>query len=127
MPFITSLTHGNYTNGNGAVAWEYNVPAGHNPAHPSQTLPPSFYKSAKPAWWGSLPWPAIGPDVTGGTGPGGHTSLKASNPAMACYVGGTKDANGYLVFDPSTCYAGSSGGGGGGTPAPPSSLGAVVH
>jgi hypothetical protein len=29
----------------------------------SHTLPASLYLSAKPSWWGSLPWPAIGPDV----------------------------------------------------------------
>jgi hypothetical protein len=31
-------------------------------------LPPSFYLPASPApsWFGSTPWPAIGPDVTGG-------------------------------------------------------------
>ena len=27
------------------------------------TLPASLYLSAKPPWWGNLPWPAIGPDV----------------------------------------------------------------
>jgi hypothetical protein len=29
-------------------------------------LPASFYSSSKPTWFGSVPWPAIGPDVTGG-------------------------------------------------------------
>jgi hypothetical protein len=29
-------------------------------------LPASFYLSSKPAWFGSTPFPAIGPDVTGG-------------------------------------------------------------
>jgi len=28
------------------------------------TLPASLYLSSKPSWWGDLPWPAIGPDVT---------------------------------------------------------------
>src|SRR3989442_10415228 len=32
----------------------------------SQVLPPSFYLSGKPSWWGTMPWPAIGPDVAGG-------------------------------------------------------------
>lgn len=36
----------------------------------SHTLPPSFYLTAKPAWfvtpWGTPPWPPIGSDVTGG-------------------------------------------------------------
>jgi hypothetical protein len=30
-------------------------------------LPASFYLLSKPAWFGSAPWPAIGPDVSGGT------------------------------------------------------------
>ena len=29
-------------------------------------MPPSFYLSSQPSWWGSTPWPAIGPDVSGG-------------------------------------------------------------
>lgn len=29
-------------------------------------MPASFYLSSQPAWWGSTPWPAIGPEVTGG-------------------------------------------------------------
>ncbi len=34
---------------------------------PSTTLPASFYLSGRPSWWSSdIPFPAIGPDVTGG-------------------------------------------------------------
>lgn len=29
-------------------------------------MPASFFLSSKPAWWGNLPWPAIGPDVVNG-------------------------------------------------------------
>lgn len=29
-------------------------------------LPASFLYSSKPAWFGSIPWPAIGPDLSGG-------------------------------------------------------------
>ena len=29
------------------------------------TLPASLYLTAKPSWWGSQPWPPIGPDVPG--------------------------------------------------------------
>jgi hypothetical protein len=118
MPFTSGLYHGNYTNSNGISAWEYNVTPGHNPTHPSQTLPASFYKSSKPLWWGSLPWPAIGPDVTGGTGPGGHASLTASNPAQLCYQG-SKDGSGYLIFDAGTCYPQQAGPG---NPNPPTNL-----
>jgi hypothetical protein len=79
-------------------------------------LPPSFYLSSKPAWFGSTPWPAIGPDVASGnigqcsgllnvsggfdglpvltTLQCGGTSTKTAawgghvnaNPAMSCYL-----------------------------------------
>ncbi len=44
----------------------------------------SMYLSAKPSWWGSTAWPAIGPDVTGGNVPstGGHVM---KNPAHTCW------------------------------------------
>lgn len=78
-------------------------------------LPASLYLSSQPSWWGSTPWPAIGPDVTTGNvgqcagtlNTSGHqsgmpatasgqcigTSLTTpaygghvnANPAMACY------------------------------------------
>lgn len=77
-------------------------------------LPASFYLTSKPSWFGSNPWPAIGPDVSGGdvgqcTGvlntPGEYAGLPATsgsqckgtslgtgwgghvnaNPAMACF------------------------------------------
>jgi hypothetical protein len=100
----TSLVFGNYRNADNNLTWERNVPSGYNPAHPSQTLPASFYLSSKPSWWGNLPWPAIGPDITGGTGPGGHASLTASNPAQACYNNTPKGSDGIALFNPSNCY-----------------------
>ena len=86
--------------------------------------PPSFYLSSKPSWWTStIPWPAIGSDVTGGTGPGGHASLTASNPAQNCYLnvmGGVEGgAGGPLSFNASTCYSSI-------TPAPPTDLTGTV-
>jgi hypothetical protein len=34
---------------------------------PSTTLPASFYLTSQPSWWpNSIPFPAVGPDVTGG-------------------------------------------------------------
>lgn len=124
--FPSTLVFGNYSNGNSTLTWERNVPSGHNPLHPSQALPASFYRSAKPAWWGNtVPWPAIGPDVTGGAGPGGHTySLAASNPAQACYNNSVKGSDGIALFDPTRCYAGVSSGP---PPAPPTNLNAIVQ
>jgi hypothetical protein len=71
----------------------------------SQTLPPSFYLSVRPSWWpASKPWPAIGPDVTGGnvSGLGGHAY---TTPAQDCYAASGTIAN----FNPTTCYPVASG------------------
>src|SRR2546430_580707 len=32
-----------------------------NPVPVDQILPASLYRSSKPSWWGTMPWPAIGP------------------------------------------------------------------
>jgi hypothetical protein len=92
----TDLLHGNYSNISGTTTWATGV---------TQTLPASFYLSSKPSWWGSMAYPATGPDVTGGTGPGGHSY---GNPAQACYfkvMGGSDGgAGGPLTFNASTCY-----------------------
>jgi len=77
----------------------------------SQTLPPSFYLSARPAWWstpwGTPAWPPIGPDVTGGniSGYAGHAH---KIPARLCFENSAIDsaygsAN-VLVFNASACY-----------------------
>jgi hypothetical protein len=115
--YATTFLHGNYDTPSGLINWDVNYTGSH-------TLPASFYKSSQPSWWGSLPWPSIGPDVTGGSGPGGHTSLSASNPAQACYNNTAKDSYGVLQFNPATCYGSS---GGGNAPAPPTGLAAVVQ
>jgi hypothetical protein len=93
----TDLLHGNVNlPGGGATAWAPGLP---------RALPPSLYLSGKPPWWGSQPFPAIGPDVTGGPRPGGHSY---SIPAQACYtrvMGGADGGPGSpLAFDRSRCY-----------------------
>jgi len=106
----TILRWGNYDTVNGAsrfVAAE--VPSGlaqySNPVPTNQTLPVSFYLSSKPAFFGAVPWPAIGPDVTGGTETGGHAFRI---PARRCYDN-TSKTNGILNFNAATCYGSSSG------------------
>jgi hypothetical protein len=149
----TSFRWGNYDTATGAARWCGNssepgwstickstseVPKGLNVyanAVPSSTsLPASFYLSSKPAWWPSgKPWPAVGPDVTGGNigycrsgkystlqalssaGCPGGTYQKAvaghaySNPAMDCYVNvmrGPTDGTGeVLTFNSEACYS----------------------
>ena len=93
---LGTFRHGNYSNIDKSIAWAPGKP---------HTLPPSLYLSAQPPWWGSLPFPATGPDVTGGSGPGGHSY---GNPAQACYLkimgGSDGGAGSPLPFGPDACY-----------------------
>lgn len=93
----TQLLHGNYDNLTKLTTWASGM---------NNILPASFYLSGKPAWWGTLPFPAIGPDIKGTTGPGNHSS---GNPAQNCYLkvmGGTDGGQGGpLSFNAGNCYA----------------------
>ena len=94
-PYNTLFLHGEYSNAGSTTIWASGV---------TQTLPASFYLSAVPAWWEGAHWPAIGPDVTGGSGPGGHAY---SIPAQNCYtnvMGGTDGSGSPLTFNAATCY-----------------------
>jgi hypothetical protein len=102
-----------------------------------QPMTASFAFSSKPSWWPSgKPWPAVGPDITGGNVgqctsgtyhyffatsssqcSGGSFSAGVdgahinSIPAMDCYLslGGPPDGSGSaLSFNASKCYAGGS-------------------
>jgi hypothetical protein len=100
----TDFLDGNLNNIDGSIVWATGV------AHP---LPASCFLPAKPAWWRisprsssqSFPFPSIGPDVLGGTGPGGHSY---GNPAQACYLhvmgGSDGGAGSPLAFNAHTCY-----------------------
>ena len=71
----TSLNHGNYDYKTLGVAyWEGGA---------NHTLPSSMYYSSKPAFFGSTPWPAFGPDVS---------PLTTTIPAQSCYNTGTCSA-----------------------------------
>lgn len=106
----TLLRWGNYDVVNNAVRFESSeVPSGlsrfANPVPSSHKLPASAFLSGPPNFWttpwGTPPWPAIGPDVTGGNGPGGHAY---DIPAKRCYDHSAKDSNGVLTFNASACY-----------------------
>ncbi len=103
----TLLRWGNYDVVTGAARWNASeVPstlgAYANPVPTTHALPASLYLSAKPAnWWGTTPWPAIGPDVAGGQDSTGHAY---NIPARACFENTAKDANGILTFNASNCY-----------------------
>jgi hypothetical protein len=106
----TMLRWGNYdtvTATNWFLATE--VPSGlsqyANPVPASQSLPASFYLAAKPSWFGTIPWPAIGPAVTGGQHTAGHAY---KIPARVCWEQSTIDpayssAN-IRLFNPAECY-----------------------
>jgi hypothetical protein len=85
------------------------IPAG-NAVPANNTLPASLFLSAKPGWWGTMPWPAIGPDVTGGVDSAGHAHRI---PAEVCY-NTTPKTGGILNFNAANCY--------GNGPAPPTNL-----
>ncbi|HET7102975.1 MAG TPA: hypothetical protein VFI20_02710 [Terracidiphilus sp.] len=113
----TDFIDGNFNNIGGAITWASGA---------SQTLPASFYLSGKPSWWASsIPYPATGPDVTGGSGPGGHSY---GNPAYNCFVnvmhGTDGGGGGPYSFNANQCYGDGAGSGtGGGTGTPPASTG----
>jgi hypothetical protein len=105
-PWNTAFIHGEYSSVANAVTWAHGV---------THTLPASFYLAAKPTWWpAELAWPAIGPDVTGGSGPGGHvSSTTAAIPAMNCYynvMSGVYGGGGSpYSFNAGGCYGSGSG------------------
>jgi hypothetical protein len=53
----TLLRHGNFDYVSNSTRWD--------PAISDHNLPASLYLSGKPAWWGTTPFPPIGPDVSG--------------------------------------------------------------
>src|SRR6266571_923303 len=101
----TLFRWGNYDYATNRTHWDpAEVPAG--VAVPTtQTLPPSLFLSSRPSWWGIMPWPAIGPDVTGGQDPAGHAY---KIPAQVCYDNSQKKGDGTLAFDANNCYGEAS-------------------
>src|ERR1019366_3488785 len=69
----------------------------------------SFYLSSKPSWFGDVPFPAIGPDVSGGQANAfGHAY---AIPAEVCYekvMGGSDGTGSPLRFNADVCYRGAT-------------------
>jgi Concanavalin A-like lectin/glucanases superfamily/Fibronectin type III domain len=97
----TMLRWGNFDYATNTTRWNASELPSDNPVPSTQTLPPSLFLSAKPGWWGTMAWPAIGPDVTGGYDQAGHVQ---KNPAHVCFDSSAKNADGSLVFDAAQCY-----------------------
>jgi hypothetical protein len=108
----TLMRWGNYDTVNAAVRFVASeVPSGlasyANPVPASQTLPASLYLNSKPAWFGTIPWPAIGPDVTGGNiaGVAGHANMIPANVCYSNIMGGPANGTGgVLTFNADACY-----------------------
>lgn len=103
--WTSALFWGNYTTAGGTKFLSADVPSTDptfpNPVPSSQTLPASFFRSSRPGYFtvsgvGTVAWPPIGPDVSGGTttGVAGHANKL---PAQLVYdaVGGA-----IASFDP---------------------------
>ena len=114
---ITMMRWGNYDTVHSATQWNPSeVPSGlsqfSNAVPGTQALPNSLYLSGMPSWWAGSPWPAIGPDVSGGVDSTGHAN---KIPAHACYDN-TSKTGGILNFNPASCYRTAA------PPAPPTNL-----
>jgi hypothetical protein len=127
----TLMRWGNYDTVTSAVRWDSTESSptattylSANPTPASHTLPPSMYLSGRPTFWGTMPFPAVGPDVNSGSGPGGFAY---DNPAAVCYftvMNGPADGSGNpLPFDANNCYGGSLNP----PPAAPTNLSVVVQ
>jgi hypothetical protein len=105
MVATSTMLWGNYVTAGASTRWlASEVPSSDpvfpNPVPASQSLPASFYLTARPSWWpAAKPWPPIGPDVTGGSvsGYAGHVH---TIPAQDCFSSSGSLAN----FNPATCY-----------------------
>jgi hypothetical protein len=89
----TTLRHGNFDYQTATTIWD--------DAIADRALPSSLYLSAKPAWFGDVVWPPIGPDVTGGQAESDHAH---KIPDQLCYENGPLAG---LPFDPLHCYEGA--------------------
>lgn len=110
----TLMRWGNYDTVNDASRFQSGeVPSGDanypNSVPADNNLPASLFLTKKPRRWGNtVPWPAIGPDVTGGdiATLGGHAY---SIPAKLCYDNTSKTGVQLTGFDANTCYGGTAG------------------
>lgn len=80
-----TLIHGNYDFFNDATT---------NAAGQETSLPASLFYAAKPAYFGSLPFPLIGPDVSVVDNATTDTNTAVTNPARERYYGRTYDTGG---------------------------------
>jgi hypothetical protein len=112
----TLFRWGNYDVVTGAPKWDKaEVPSGlakyANAVPSDQTLPASLYLSGRPSWWGTMPFPAIGPDVTGGdlVNLGGHAYRIPARKCFENVMGGKFGDTSPRTFNATKCYGTSTG------------------
>jgi hypothetical protein len=92
----STLLWGNYDVVNAAATWNCTYAGGQTGCPYTHTLPSSFFLSATPSWWAdgigqtTIPFPAIGPDVSGGNDLTGHVY---TIPAGLCYANSAIDTS----------------------------------
>lgn len=120
----------------GAPSYPNSIPTLGDTGSGQGALPSSFYLSGKPSWWvfpsgnASTPFPAVGPDVTGGNfvAQGGNTYAGHAYliPAANCYINvmagqytnwSATTQGSILSFDANNCYGTGTAAS---SPAPPS-------
>jgi len=119
LTLASSARWGNYDTVHGSVQTNSGETGSSASTYPGLSSPSttwasykSLYLAAQPSWWGTMPWPAVGPDVTGGNVPnvGGHVY---QTPASNCYhnvLGGVDSgASPVLPFEATNCYSGGGG------------------
>jgi hypothetical protein len=74
----------------GAPSYPNSVPTKGDTKAGQGNLPASFYYSSKPSWFGAVPWPAIGPDVSGGNV--GMCSGELNTPGQYAGLPATSDS-----------------------------------
>jgi hypothetical protein len=107
----TAMRWGNYDTKNDAVQWTSGEVPSTDPNYPnavpsSQTVPNSYYLSAKPAFYGSNNWPSIGPEISDGTISGYNGHIRRI-PARICFEDVMAGAFGDTTpktFNRTTCY-----------------------
>jgi hypothetical protein len=106
------LRGGNFDYATSSTIWQGNAPSGADKTTylAQQSLPPSLFLQGAPQFfttpWGTVPWPPIGPEVTGGPTATDPTGRVHDIPAKICFDQTPLSADGVTrAFNAVNCYA----------------------